>query len=136
MKTVIIFWSGTGNTESLAQFVLNGAQTGGGVVDMFRVGEIEADQAAAYDKIILGCPAMGAEELEDGEFAPFYDRLEPQIKGKTVGLFGSYDWGDGEWMRLWETRAKDAGLNVVDTLIVQSSETGASESAAFGKKFA
>jgi flavodoxin short chain len=136
MKTVIIFWSGTGNTESLAQSVLNGAQTGGGAVDMFRVGEIDAHKAAEYDKIILGCPAMGAEELEDSEFAPFYDKLEPLIKGKTVGLFGSYDWGDGEWMRLWEARAKDAGLNAVDTLIVQSSETGVTEAVSFGKKFA
>jgi flavodoxin short chain len=136
MKTVIIFCSGTGNTESLAQSVLNGAQAGGGVVDMFRVGEIDADGAASYDKIILGCPAMGAEELESDEFAPFYDRLEPLIKGKTVGLFGSYDWGDGEWMRLWAARAKSAGLNVIDTLIVQSAETGVDEAVSFGKKFA
>ncbi|MDR2047001.1 MAG: flavodoxin [Clostridiales bacterium] len=136
MKTVIVFWSGTGNTEALAQSVAKGVQAAGGSADVFKVGEITPEQAAAYDKIALGCPAMGAEELEEAEFAPFYDALEPLLKGKTVGLFGSYDWGDGEWMRLWEKRAADAGLNVAATLTVQSAEPGVGESVAFGKKLA
>ncbi len=107
MKTAVIFWSGTGNTEAMAKAVAEGAG-----VEATPVGSFSGD-LADYEAVALGCPAMGAEELEDGEFEPFYSANESKLAGKAVALFGSYDWGDGEWMRLWADRVKDAGANIV-----------------------
>ena len=95
-KVGIIYWSSTGNTEAMAQAVEEGAK------------------AAGADVEALGCPAMGDEELEEGEFEPFFSDLEGKLSGKKVALFGSYDWGDGEWMRTWCGRAKDAGAELVE----------------------
>lgn len=107
MKTAVIYWSGTGNTEAMAKAVAEGAG-------------VEAVQVSAFDgnideleAIALGCPAMGAEELEDSEFEPFFAGIEGKISGKKIALFGSYDWGDGEWMRLWADRVKAAGAEIV-----------------------
>ena len=108
MKTAVIFWSGTGNTEAMANAVAEGAG-----VQATAVGSFDGD-LSEYEAIALGCPAMGAEELEDSEFEPFYTANEAKLAGKPVALFGSYDWGDGEWMRLWTDRAKAAGAKVVD----------------------
>ncbi len=112
-KTAIIFWSGTGNTEAMANAVLNGAKTVNEDVKLFNVSEITADEAAEYDTLILGCPAMGAEVLEEDEFEPFFTELEGKIAGKNIALFGSYGWGDGEWMRSWEERVNAAGAKLV-----------------------
>ncbi len=112
-KTAIIFWSGTGNTEAMANAVLDGAKTVNEDVKLFNVSEITADEAAEYDTLILGCPAMGAEVLEEAEFDPFFTELEGKIAGKNIALFGSYGWGDGEWMRSWEERVNAAGAKLV-----------------------
>ena len=112
-KTAIIFWSGTGNTEAMANTVLDGAKTVNEDVKLFNVSEITADEAAEYDTLILGCPAMGAEVLEEDEFDPFFTELEGKIAGKNIALFGSYGWGDGEWMRSWEERVNAAGAKLV-----------------------
>ena len=104
-KTAIIYWSGTGNTEAMANAIMEGA-TG---AELFNVAEISAADAAAYDSLILGCPAMGAEVLEESEFEPFFTELEGSLSGKKVALFGSYGWGDGEWMRDWEARVTASG---------------------------
>ena len=112
-KTAIIFWSGTGNTEAMANAVLDGAKTVNEDVKLFNVSEITADEAAEYDTLILGCPAMGAEVLEETEFDPFFTELEGKIAGKNIALFGSYGWGDGEWMRSWEERVNAAGAKLV-----------------------
>mgnify|MGYP004519188243 CR=1 FL=1 len=112
-KTAIIFWSGTGNTEAMANAVLDGAKTVNEDVKLFNVSEITADEAAEYDTLILGCPAMGAEVLEEDEFDPFFTELEGKIAGKNIALFGSYGWGDGEWMRSWEERVNAAGAKLV-----------------------
>lgn len=112
-KTAIIFWSGTGNTEAMANAVLDGAKTVNEDVKLFNVSEITADEAAEYDTLILGCPAMGAEVLEEDEFDPFFTELEGKIAGKNIALFGSYGWGDGEWMRSWEVRVNAAGAKLV-----------------------
>lgn len=112
-KTAIIFWSGTGNTEAMANAVLDGAKTVNEDVKLFNVSEITADEAAEYDTLILGCPAMGAEVLEEDEFEPFFTELEGKIAGKNIALFGSYGWGDGEWMRSWEERVNAAGAKLV-----------------------
>ena len=113
-KTAIIYWSGTGNTEAMAGAIAEGAKEVNADTAYFTVSEISADKAAEYDTLILGCPAMGAEELEESEFEPFFAELESKIDGKNVALFGSYGWGDGEWMREWESRMLDAGANVLN----------------------
>ena len=107
MKTAVIYWSGTGNTEAMAKAVAEGAG-----VSAVQVSAFDGD-VSELDAIALGCPAMGAEELEDGEFEPFFSGIESKISGKKIALFGSYDWGDGEWMRLWADRVKAAGAEVV-----------------------
>ena len=112
-KTAIIFWSGTGNTEAMANAALDGAKTVNEDVKLFNVSEITTDEAAEYDTLILGCPAMGAEVLEEDEFEPFFTELEGKIAGKNIALFGSYGWGDGEWMRSWEERVNAAGAKLV-----------------------
>ncbi len=112
-KTAIIYWSGTGNTEAMAMAVLDGAKEVNAETSFFNVSEITPEDAAVYDTLILGCPAMGDEVLEEGEFEPFFTDLEGRLSGKNVALFGSYGWGDGEWMRSWEERVKDAGANLV-----------------------
>ncbi|MBO4896741.1 MAG: flavodoxin [Clostridia bacterium] len=112
-KTAIIYWSGTGNTEIMAKAVLVGAAETNPETELFHVSEITPDTAASYDTLILGCPAMGSEVLEEEEFEPFFTELEASLAGKKVGLFGSYGWGDGEWMRNWEKRVEDAGGNLL-----------------------
>ena len=97
----------------MANAVLDGAKTVNEDVKLFNVSEITADEAAEYDTLILGCPAMGAEVLEEDEFEPFFTELEGKIAGKNIALFGSYGWGDGEWMRSWEERVNAAGAKLV-----------------------
>ena len=108
-KTAIIYWSGTGNTEAMANAIFDGAKEVNADTKLFSVDQITADEAKDYNNLILGCPAMGAEELEEGEFEPFFAELEVNLSGKNVALFGSYGWGDGEWMRNWEESCKEAG---------------------------
>lgn len=107
MKTAVIYWSGTGNTEAMAKAIAEGAGA-----DLFSVSEFNGS-VDDYDRIAFGCPSMGAEELEESEFAPFFDSVEAKLNGKTIGLFGSYGWGDGEWMRLWVERCTSAGMIVL-----------------------
>ena len=108
MKTAVIYWSGTGNTKAMAESIAEGAGA-----ELFEVCAFGGD-IAEYDAIAFGCPSMGAEELEETEFAPFFDSIENKLNGKTILLFGSYGWGDGEWMRNWEERCKAAGAVLVD----------------------
>lgn len=118
-KTAIIFWTGTGNTEQMANAVLEGAKEVNAEAELFNVSDISSQDAKEYDNLILGCPAMGAEELEESEFEPFFTELESDLSGKKVALFGSYGWGDGEWMRLWEERVKNDGAKLIcDSVIV------------------
>ncbi|MCR5647287.1 MAG: flavodoxin domain-containing protein [Acholeplasmatales bacterium] len=105
MKKIVVYWSGTGNTEEIANKIA--ADLG---CDAFSVSAISASDALENDLIIFGCPAMGAEELEDAEFKPFYDEVMASIGDKKIALFGSYGWGDGEWMRNWEA---EVGANLV-----------------------
>lgn len=108
MKTAVIYWSGTGNTEQMANAVAEGAGA-----ELFNVSNFSGN-ISEYDRIAFGCPAMGAEVLEEDEFEPFFTSAEGSLSGKTVALFGSYGWGDGEWMRSWEERVKTAGANLVN----------------------
>lgn len=108
-KLAVIYWSGTGNTEAMAMAVGEGAKAAGAEVSVLTVSEISAAQAAQYDVLALGCPAMGAEVLEEGEFEPFFTELEGSLSGRKTAIFGSYGWGDGQWMRDWCDRARSAG---------------------------
>ena len=109
-KIAVVFWSGTGNTESIANAVADGAKEKGAEVEIIAAADFSADAVANYDGIAFGCPAMGAEVLEEDEFQPMWDAVKGSLGGKKVVLFGSYGWGDGEWLRNWEDDAKSAGV--------------------------
>ena len=117
-KTAIIYWSGTGNTEAMANAIFDGAKEVNADTKLFSFDQITADEAKDYNNLILGCPAMGAEELEEGEFEPFFAELEVNLSSKNVALFGSYGWGDGEWMREWEKRVTDAGAKLANESVI------------------
>ena len=107
-KIAVVFWSGTGNTEAMADAVAEGAKGAGAEVSVFNVTDFSADKVDEFDAIAFGCPAMGAETLEDSEFEPVFNECEPKLNGKKIALFGSYGWGDGEWMRTWEETCNSA----------------------------
>jgi len=111
-KVAVVYWSGTGNTAAMAQAVSDGATEKGAEVNIVPAGQFSDGDVAAYDAIAFGCPAMGAEQLEESEFEPMFESVKGSLSGKKIALFGSYGWGDGEWMRLWEADAKAAGANL------------------------
>ena len=138
MKVSIVYWSGTGNTEAMANAVAEGAQGAGAEVDLLPVSAAGEDVLGS-DVLLFGCPAMGAEELEEGEFEPFFSSIEGQLAGKKVGLFGSYDWGDGEWMRTWQERAMaDGAVMIADGVTANNTpdEAALAECRALGEKAA
>mgnify|MGYP004568450421 FL=1 len=108
-KTAVVYWSGTGNTEAMAAAVAEGIKENGGDASLFTAAEFDPKSIVEYDAIAFGCPAMGAEVLEEDEFEPLFEACEGSIKGKKIALFGSYGWGDGEWMRNWEDRCREDG---------------------------
>lgn len=109
-KVAVIFWSGSGNTAAMAQAVAEGAKAAGAETELFQVPQISASEAASYDRLALGCPAMGAEVLEESEFEPFFAELEGSLSGKKVALFGSHEWSEeGQWMDEWTERTLGDG---------------------------
>ena len=140
MRMTVIYWSATGNTEAMAQAIAQGAKEAGADVALLSVDAASAEDALQADLLALGCPAMGAEELEEGEFAPFFETIEGSLAGKKLALFGSYDWGDGEWMRSWQQRAVAAGANLYrgEGLILRNTpdDEGLAVCRAFGHGFA
>lgn len=112
-KIYVVYWSQTGNTEAMAEAVARGIRSEGKESAVVEVGSISPEELKEEAVFALGCPAMGAEVLEESEMEPFVETLETFVKGKTVGLFGSFGWGDGEWMRDWEARMQQAGANVI-----------------------
>lgn len=110
----VVFWSQSGNTEAMANAVADGIRKAGKEADVVFVSDASIDELKSAKVIALGCPAMGAEVLEEGEMEPFVSDLEMSVSGKTIGLFGSYGWGDGQWMRDWVDRMTSAGATVVD----------------------
>lgn len=111
-KIAIVYWSGTGNTEAMANAVAEGAKNAGAEISMFTATEFSADRVADFDAIAFGCPAMGSEVLEEDEFEPMFRECESQLSGKKIALFGSYGWGDGEWMRTWEESCRGDGAEL------------------------
>ncbi len=125
MKINIVYWSGTGNTEQMAHLIAEGALREGAEVKVMKVSEATLADAEACDVLLLGCPSMGDEVLEESEFEPYISLLEPNISGKKLGLFGSYGWGDGEWMRRWGERTRrNGGILLVDSLSVNEAPEG------------
>lgn len=119
-KVAVVYWSGTGNTEAMANAVAAGAAAAGAEVAVFTSAEFGAGNVAEYDGIAFGCPAMGAEVLEEFEFEPMFTECEAVLSGKKIALFGSYGWGTGEWMTSWEERCGAAGaVMVCDSVICQ-----------------
>ena len=126
-KLAVIYWSGTGNTQAMAQAVAEGAKEAGAEVALLCVSETDAASAAAYAKLALGCPSMGDEVLEETEFEPFFQDLESQLGGKCVSLFGSYGWGDGQWMRNWAERTENDGATLCGEPLIVNEAPGADE---------
>lgn len=112
-KIAVVYWSGTGNTEAMAGAVADGAKEKGADVSVFTASEFSGSMMDDFDAVAFGCPSMGAEQLEDSEFEPMFNDCESKLSGKKIALFGSYGWGDGEWMRSWEKDCSDAGVNLV-----------------------
>lgn len=106
-KVAIVYWSGTGNTEAMAQAIAEGV---GSTASLLGPADFSAADVAGYDVIAFGCPAMGAEQLEEGEFEPMFSAVEGSLNGKKVALFGSYGWGSGEWMEQWVARCREDGV--------------------------
>ena len=113
MKVAVVYWSGTGNTQQMAEMLGEGIEAAGGSAEVLDVSNARAEDLKDEAVFALGCPAMGDEELDEGEMEPFVQEVEKFADGKRIALFGSYDWGDGEWMRSWEARMKDAGAEIV-----------------------
>lgn len=113
MSVSVVYWSGTGNTQAMAEAVAEGIREGGAEAVLLEVGNADAAALAGGNAFALGCPSMGAEQLEESEMEPFVEALEPLVSGKRILLFGSYGWGDGEWMRDWAERMKNAGAALI-----------------------
>ena len=125
-KVAIVYWSGTGNTEAMANAVLSGTNGNG---ELFTASSFDASKVNDYDTFAFGCPSMGAEQLEESEFEPMFMECEPKLKGKKIALFGSYGWGDGEWMRTWEeTCIGDGAVMACDFVICQETPDEEAES--------
>ena len=139
-KIAVVYWSGTGNTEAMANAVLEGVKEAGAEGELLNCGEFDAAKVADYDAIAFGCPAMGDEVLEEGEFEPMFEGCVSALKDKKIALFGSYGWGDGEWMRNWVARMEEAGAQVYggeDAICMNEPDSEAEEKLeALGKELA
>ena len=114
----VVYWSDTGNTEAMANYVAEGIRAAGGNADVITADSFGPDKVSQYDAIAFGCPAMGDEILEDDIFEPMFSAVEGSLSGKRVGIFGSYDWGDGQWMRDWADRCRAAGAELANDGVI------------------
>lgn len=137
-KTAVVYWSGTGNTQAMAEAVAEGMKSAGAEVALLTPDQVKGAELALYDAIAFGCPAMGAEVLEEDEFEPMFTAVEGSLSGKKIGLFGSWGWGDGAWMEEWKSRCDTDGANVISTVICQDApdEAALAECKALGTALA
>lgn len=138
-KILIVYVTTTGNTEKMANAIADGAKGAGAEVTLKTVGDASVAELANYDVIALGSPAMGAEVIEEAGMEPFFSEAAKSLKGKKVAVFGSYDWGDGEWLRTWEERCKEAGAVIVAEGLkahLEPDDDAIAECKAFGAKLA
>lgn len=117
-KLAVVYWSGTGNTETMANAVKSGAQAAGAEVGLFKADEFHENMVDNFDTIAFGCPAMGTDELEETEFAPMFRSMEGKLPGKTIGLFGSYGWGGGEWMEKWANNCRGLSAKLASGAVI------------------
>ena len=117
-KIAIVYWSGTGNTEAMARLVEEGVSAAGGQADLLTPELFDPSMVGNYTAFAFGCPSMGAEQLEEAEFEPMFSAVKPSLSGKTIGLFGSYGWGDGEWMRTWQADCEEAGCSLAEEPVI------------------
>lgn len=110
----VVYWSGTGNTEAMASMIAKGIEKEGAGAKVVSVSDIIPQDLEKETVFALGCPSMGAEQLEETEMEPFVSELEGAVKDKKIALFGSYGWGECEWMREWEERMKKAGAMIIN----------------------
>ena len=120
-KIAVVYWSGTGNTEAMAEAVVKGVKSVTNDVELFQVDDFSVDKMKKYDAFIFGCPAMGDEVLEEDSFEPFFSDAVELLEGVPVALFGSYGWGGGAWMDAWVDRTKDAGAKFIGSVIAENS---------------
>lgn len=113
-KILITYWSGTGNTEKMAELITEGAKQGGATVECKNISQVGVEDALSYDVLAIGSPSMGDEVLEENEIEPFVEALSGKVKDKKIAIFGSYGWGDGLWMRNWAERMKGYEANLLD----------------------
>ena len=137
-KVLVVYVSTTGNTEKMANIIADAAKSAGADVTLKTVSEASVNELAGYDVVAFGSPAMGAEVLEEAEMEPFFSEAEGKLSGKKVAVFGSYDWGDGEWLRTWEERCKTAGAEVIASVKahLEPDDDAVAECKAFGAKLA
>ena len=121
-KVAVVYWSGSGNTEAMADKVAEGAKAAGAEVKVISADDFDGTDIEGFDGVAFGCPAMGDEELEDSVFQPVFEACEPKLSGKKVALFGSYGWGDGEWMRSWEEKCKNDGVSLAADSVICNEE--------------
>ena len=127
-KAAVVYWSGTGNTEAMAELVAEGMRSAGAEVSVLEC--MMVSDLSGYDSVAFGCPSMGAEQLEDSVFEPMFNEVKGTLAGKSVGLFGSYGWGDGTWMRNWEEDCRSAGIELAcDSVICNGAPEGESAEA-------
>ncbi len=113
MKTAVVYWSSTGNTEEMANLIADAVRAAGAQAELFTASDFNAELIKDFDSFAFGCPSMGVEELEESEFRPMFDEVKGSLAGKKVALFGSYGWGDGEWMRNWQEECEGLGITLV-----------------------
>ncbi len=124
MKAAVVYWSGTGNTAAMAELVWEGMKAAGAQAELLECNSVT--DLSAYDAIAFGCPAMDSESLEHGEFEPMFDSVKKTLSGKRIALFGSYGWGDGEWMRNWEDDCRSCGIKLAcESVLVNGAPEGA-----------
>ncbi len=126
-KVAVVYFSSTGNTEAMANAVAEGLQAAGAAAELITSDQFDAANVDNYDAIAFGCSAMGAEELEETEFRPMFDACVPKLSGKRLVLFGSYGWGDGEWMRTWEEECRNAGAVLAAESVIANEMPGDEE---------
>ena len=122
-KIAIVYWSGTGNTEKMASCIAEGVKEAGAEAVLLSPAEFTLQKLTEFKAVAFGCPAMGAEQLEEDEFEPMFAGLEGSLSGKKVALFGSFGWGDGQWMRDWSARCQSSGANLFDEEGLVANET-------------
>lgn len=138
-KIAVVYWSSTGNTEAMANAVAEGAKVAGAEVSVFEAAEFSAEKTDDFEAVAFGCPAMGDEVLEETEFEPMFEACEAKLAGKRSVLFGSYGWGDGQWMQDWEERCRNHKAELVaDSVICEEmpDDEGLEKCRALGKALA